>query len=443
MIKPTARSTALRVLTACRTASAWADAALNAQLARNRLPEQDAALATRIVYGIMQNQLYLDHCLSSYCTQKINHLQPPLADILRIGAYQIIYLDRIPDSAAVNESVNLAKLSGRSKASGLVNAVLRKVSQNKNQLPPVPKFPVLRRLSIQYSHPKWLVKRLLTLLGEVETEAFLQCNNHGAPVTIQTNPIKTTTEDLLSHLTTAGVTAKPHPWIPDCLELNGTGDLTKLESFRQGTFQVQDGAAKLVTLAATPMPGNTVIDVCAAPGGKSFSLAMAMGNQGKIVSCDLHPNKLKRVQEGANRLGLSCIETIAADGKVPQPGWAACADVVLVDAPCSGLGIIRKKPDIRYKKPNDLFALPVIQTAILENAATYVKPGGTLVYSTCTILPEENEQLTDAFLAEHPEYSREPFDLPKPVGKVDGQITFWPQKHDTDGFYICRMKRRK
>lgn len=167
-----------------------------------------------------------------------------------------------------------------------------------------------------------------------------------------------------------------------------------------------------------------------------------MGNTGSIRSCDLHENKLKRVRESAERLGISCIEAEAADGRVFKPEWETAFDVVLVDAPCSGLGIIRKKPDTRYKKADELFALPVIQNAILENAARYVAPGGTLVYSTCTILPEENEQVVDAFLAEHPDFSRESFTLPAPVGTTDGQLTLWPQRHDTDGFYICRMKRR-
>jgi 16S rRNA (cytosine967-C5)-methyltransferase len=211
--------------------------------------------------------------------------------------------------------------------------------------------------------------------------------------------------------------------------------------FQAGKFLVQDGAARLVTAAAAPRPGDRVIDVCAAPGGKSFSAAIAMGDRGSILSCDLHENKLKRIREGAQRLGLTCIETAAADGRAPHGEWTSSAELVLVDAPCSGLGIIRKKPEIRYKSANDIASLPVTQSAILENASTYVKPGGTLIYSTCTILPEENEQVTDAFLAEHPDFSRESFAFPDPVGETDGQVTLWPQRHGVDGFYICRMKR--
>lgn len=436
-----ARDTALRVLSAGRTASAWADASLKAQLLRDKLSGSEAALATRIVYGVLQNRALLDFYLSTYCSQKLNHLQHPLADILRIGAYQILFLDKVPDRAAVNEAVELAKNNGRGQASGLVNAVLRKVSLNKQQLPAVPDKDEVQYLSIRYSHPKWLVKRLLNLLGRQDAEAFLAANNEIAPMTVQVNTLKTTATELAEELQAAGVGVKNHAWIPDCLELSGSGDLTALRSFQAGEFFVQDSAAKLVSLIAQPKSEMTVIDVCAAPGGKSFGAAVAMKNQGEIFACDLHENKLKRVREGAERLGLDCIHTFSADGTVNRPEWNNSADVVLADVPCSGLGIIRKKPDIRYKSPEDLFTLTVVQSAILENAARYVKSGGTLIYSTCTILPEENSQIVDEFLAHHEEFRRETFEIPGPIGKTEGELTLWPQSHGTDGFYICCLRR--
>lgn len=440
--QPSARETALRVLVSCRTNNAWADAALKAQLCRGGLSAADAALCSRIVYGVIQNQLLLDFYIGAYCSQRPDHLQPPLLEILRIGAYQILFLDKVPDSAAVNTSVELAKLSKRGQAAGLVNAVLRKLAQNKNCLPPIPERDEARALSIRYSHPKWLTKRLLALLSREEAEAFMAVGNGVAPMTIQVNPLKISAEELAEELTAAGVTAVPHAWVPGCLELSGTGDLTALPAFQAGKFLVQDPAARLVSLAAGIQPGQRILDVCAAPGGKSFSAAFAMRDAGSVLACDLHENKLKRIQEGATRLGLTCIRTAAADGRRQVPDWVESFDTVLVDAPCSGLGIIRKKPDARYKRLDDLFALPVIQAAILDNAAAYVQPGGVLVYSTCTILPEENQQVTDAFLAEHPVFCREPFRLPEPVGETQGQLTLWPQRHDTDGFYICRMRRR-
>lgn len=438
-----ARETALHVLISVRTSDAWADASLKAHLAEDQLSGADTALATRLVYGVLQNQMLLDFWIGTYCSQRPDHLQAPLPDILRLGVYQIVFLDRIPDSAAVNESVNLAKQFGRARASGLVNAVLRKIVSHKENLPKVEERDTVKLLSITHSHPRWLVKRLLRILGEDETRAFLEVDNRAVPTTVQCNTLRNTPGELLAELTDSGVTTTSHSWVPGCFELSSTGDLAVLPAFREGKFLVQDAAARLTAYAAAPQPGMHVIDVCAAPGGKSFDAAIAMRNQGSILSCDLYENKLKRIQEGAKRLGLTCIAATAADGRAPHADWVESADLVLVDAPCSGLGIIRKKPDIRYKNPNLLENLPVLQTAILENAATYVKPGGTLIYSTCTILPEENEQVTGAFLAEHPTFSRESFCFPDPVGTVEsGQITLWPQRNDTDGFYICRMKRK-
>lgn len=437
-----ARETALRVLVSCRTNGAWADAALKAQMNRDGLSGADAALCSRIVYGVIQNRMLLDFYIGAYCSQKPDHLQVPLLDILRIGAYQILFLNKIPDSAAVNESVNLTRMVKRGQAAGLVNAVLRKISKNKENLPAIPDRDAEKYLSIRYSHPKWLVKRLMSILGREETEAFLAANNEIAPMTVQINPLKTKEEELITALEASGISVKVHPWVPNCLELSGTGDLTSLQAFRNGEFLVQDPAARLVSLIAEIQPGQKVLDVCAAPGGKSFSAAFAMKDEGHIQACDLHENKLIRIRESGERLGIHCIETAAADGRKQRPEWIGVFDTVLVDAPCSGLGIIRKKPDTRYKKADDLFALPVIQTEILENAATYVRPGGTLVYSTCTILPEENDQVVTAFLAEHPEFFLDAFELPQPVGKTDGQLTLWPHRHGTDGFYICRMKRQ-
>lgn len=436
-----ARETALRVLSSCRVGGAWADAALKAQLSRDGLSGPEASLCSRIVYGVTQNRLLLDFYLSAYCSQKPDHLQPPLLDILRIGAYQILFLDKVPDSAAVNTSVELAKTAGRSQAAGLVNAVLRKISQNKTTLPVIPERDEAKYLSIRYSHPKWLVKRLLTMLGREEAERFLAANNDQTSTAAQVNPLRGTAEALMEALEAQGVKAEAHPWLTDCLLLSGTGDLERLKPFQEGWFYIQDPAARLTVMALDVKPGDQVLDVCAAPGGKSFAAAVAMKNQGRILACDIHENKLKRIRDGAERLGLTCIEITTADGRVCCPEWTEQFDAVLVDAPCSGLGIIRKKPDVRYKKAEELFSLPVVQHDVLDNAAAYVRPGGLLVYSTCTILPEENSQTADAFLAEHPDFSRETFSLPS-VGQVPGEIALWPQRHGTDGFYICRMRRQ-
>ena len=437
-----ARTTALTALIATRRQGAWSDGILKEYVQRDRLDRRDAALASQLVYGVMQNRLLLDFYLGAYCSQKVDHLQPPLLEILRIGAYQILFLDKIPHSAAVNQAVEQAKDNGRAKAAGLVNAVLRQLSRNKVHLPRIPDQDALHSLSIRYSHPKWLVLRLLDLVGPDETQAFLRLDNDTVPTCIQVNPLRTTAEELERELRGAGAAVQPHPWLEGCLEITGTGDLRSMPAFREGRFLVQDAAARLAAMAAAAAPGNRVLDVCAAPGGKSFAMAMDMGDRGQILSCDVHPYKVKLIESGAKRLGLTCIRTTTADARENHAAWRQQADVVMADVPCSGLGIIRKKPDIRYKSPKELAQLPLIQRAILENAASYVRPGGTLVYSTCTVLPEENEDVTGDFLDQHPEFEPVRTVFPLPVGPCPGQVTLWPQRHGTDGFYICRMRRK-
>ncbi|MGM9618361.1 MAG: 16S rRNA (cytosine(967)-C(5))-methyltransferase RsmB [Oscillospiraceae bacterium] len=433
------RDTALFVLSACRDLGAWSDGSLKKAIARDGLDSRDAAFASRLCYGVLQNRAMLDSRLGLYCTQRVDHLEPAVREVLRLGAYQILFMDRVPDSAAVSESVEQIRRAGRPQAAGLVNAVLRKLAASKEQLPPIEGRTPAETLSIRYSHPHWLTVRLISLLGAEEAERFLAENNRPAPMTIQTNSLKTTPEDLRQELSAAGATAEPHPWMPGCFELSGSGDLEKLEAFQAGRFTVQDPAARLVSMAAGLQGGEFVIDTCAAPGGKSFAAAMEMKNKGRILSCDVHTHKLKLIESGAARLGITIIETAQADGREPKQELLGAADAVIVDAPCSGLGIIRKKPDIRYKDPKALQNLPAVQSAILRNAAAYVRPGGTLLYSTCTILPEENEGVTEAFLQTHPAFQREAFALP--FGGEAAEITLWPQRHRCDGFYICKMRK--
>ena len=438
---PNARDTALEVLMQVAKANAWSDGSLKRTIAKNKLDSRDASLATRLCYGVIQNRILLDYYIDVWCSQRADHLEPVVLNILRIGGYQILFMDKIPHSAAVNEAVEMVKRWGRPKAAGMVNAILRKFVTNWMDMPALPQGSTADFLSVRYSHPKWLVMRLLDILGPVETEQYLQKNNEAVPTTIQVNPLKTTAEMLEKELTAAGISVEKHPWQQDCFEVSGTGDLESLPAFREGRFMVQDAAARLVAMVAAPTPDAKVLDICAAPGGKSFALAMDMEDRGDILSCDIHPHKLKLIENGAMRLGLQSIRTTLADGSENHAAWVGQADLVVADVPCSGLGIIRKKPDIRYKNPKELQKLPEIQRAILDNAATYVRHGGTLVYSTCTVLPEENEEVTREFLSRHSDFALAPFELPMPIGKTDGSLTLWPQRYGTDGFYICRMYR--
>lgn len=440
--RSTARDTALEVLTQVERANAWSDGSLKRTIAKNRLDSRDAALATRLSYGVIQNRMLLDYYISYFCTQRAEKLEPVIRNILRIGGYQILFMDKIPQRAAVNEAVEMCKRCGKHRASGMVNAVLRKFVTNWLDMPDIPRKDTAEYLSIRYSHPRWLVERLLELLSPEEAEQYLEENNQVVPTTIQTNLLKTTDEKLMEQLRQHGVQAEKHPWMSHCFEVSGTGNLEQLPPFQDGLFLVQDAAARLAASAAAPKAGDRVLDVCAAPGGKSFAAAIEMEGQGEILSCDIHPHKLKLIESGAARLGITCLRTALADARENHTAWNGAADTVIADVPCSGLGIIRKKPDIRYKNPRELSQLPAIQGDILENAARYVRPGGVLVYSTCTVLPEENQQITEHFLKTHPEFQEEAFQLPEPIGHCAGHITLWPQRWGTDGFYICRMRKK-
>jgi len=436
-----ARETALSVLRACRRGGAWSDLGLKAALDKSGLDRRDAALASRICYGVIQNEALLDHYLAAFSSRPLDKLEPALPDILRIGAYQLLFMDRIPDTAAVNEAVTMAKRHASVKAAGFVNGVLRTLAAHKDALPPIPQEDRNAYLSIRYSHPLWLVERMSALLG-AETEAFLRCSNEPAPLTARVNRLKSDTDTLIGELRDEDIEAARHPWLPDSVLLPG-GDIRGVRAFEEGKLFVQDAAATLAVLAAGAKPGDTVLDVCGAPGGKSFALASALGGACRIVTRDLHPNKVRLIADGAKRLGMeTVIAAEQADAREAREEDRERFDLVIVDAPCSGLGIIRKKPDIRAKRPEDIAPLPAIQLAILSAASKAVKPGGTLLYATCTILPEENEDVVGAFTASDGRFAPAAFTLPGPAGSVPtGMLTLWPQIHGTDGFFICRLKR--
>lgn len=440
-----AREAAMLTLNTCQRQGGWSDGVLKKQLAAAQLDSRDAALATQLCFGVLQNQMLLDFYLSKFSNIPLKRMESKVLQILRLGAYQMLFLDKIPQSAAVNSAVTMAKAHCKNaRASGMVNGILRSLARSVDQMPTIPAHDQAEYLSTLYSHPKWLVEAYIQAVGEEEAARLMAANNSQPPTAVMVNTVRTTAEELTALLTEERVSVQPHPWLDDCLLLSRTGDLEQLEAFRQGLFYVQDAASRLSILAANPKPGMKVLDCCAAPGGKSFAMAIAMGNEGTITSCDLHPHKKRLIQAGADRLGLDIITPVTADGKVFRPEWEGAFELVLVDAPCSGLGVIRKKPDIRYKDPEPLAELPSIQMDILENASRYVRPGGTLVYSTCTVLRRENEAVAQAFLARHGDFKAETFTLPGEIGDVpSGMITLWPHRHGTDGFFICKMRKEE
>lgn len=433
-----ARTTALSALIACRKQGAWADGVLKEYIARDRLDKRDAALASRLCYGVLQNRMLLDHYIQACLTGSIKKLQPVVLDILRLGMYQILLMDKIPVSAAVNEAVEQGKKYANRSASGLINGVLRRAVREKDQL------PAPKSLAVRYSHPEELVSLLTDSVGNDQIEALLESHNLAPKTVIQVNRLVASAGQVREELEASGVALEPHPWLEDAFFASGTGNMEHLPLFRQGAFLVQDPAARLAVLAADIKPGMRVLDGCAAPGGKSFAAAMAMENVGSVTSCDIHEHKISLLAKGAERLQIGILEPNLQDARENQEDWNDAMDVVLADVPCSGLGVIRKKPDIRYKDLTGLERLPQIQLDILRNLCRYVKPGGTLVYSTCTILKRENEAVVRQFLEEHPSFSMVPFALPEQLGgRCDGWITLLPSVHETDGFFICKLRRDK
>lgn len=418
-----ARTAALDALYALRRGTFSSEALEHAAAG---LDKRDAAMCARIVRATVQNLDYIDYVIGLWCRTPVKKLEAQVLDILRISVSQLLFLDRIPPSAAVNEGVNLCRERGKARAASLVNGVLRRVAENRGRIPDVPGAGSDEYLSTRYSHPLWLTREFVRRRGYDGAEAVLAADNAEPPLTIQTNTLRTTPERLLEALTAAGYEAKPGI-CAGSFDLTGAGNVADIPGYSDGLFYVQDAAARLAVESAGIEPGMSVLDACSAPGGKSFAAAMLMGGRGEILACDLKPKRLKRVDEGASRLGIDIITTRAMDARHPGEELRARFDVVIADAPCSGLGVIRRKPEIRFKPEQELAALPEIQLGILENLAACVKPGGVLQYSTCTLLERENEDVVRAFLEKDSGFT------------ATLERTLWPDSDKTDGFFICRM----
>ena len=429
-----AREAALSALERCRRSGAWSSASIDEAIREYGLDQRARALTSAICLGVLQNMRLCDYVIDGLVGGR--KLEPKVRDILRTAVYQLLFMDRIPASAAVNEAVALSKKLGYQRASGLVNAVLRKVADGGRTLPEITAANEAEILSIRYSHPVWLAEKLLKEYGRDFTESFFAANNAAADTAIQINTLKISTGDYLALLGKNDIAAQRHEWMPDCLLVKGS--VTALPGYEDGLFYVQDPAAKASILAAGLTPGMSVLDACAAPGGKSFAAAIAMQNEGSILSRDLHEKKLRLIKEGSERLGFSVITVKAADARAESDGEF---DAVIADVPCSGLGVIRKKPEIRFKTAQEIADLPEIQTAILQKLSESVKPGGVLIYSTCTVLREENEDIIRAFLKTRDDFVPEDFTLPNGLASRDGHLTLWPHINGTDGFFTAKLRR--
>ena len=398
-----ARQAALENLERFRRDGAWSGSGIDSAIKKYSLDGREAALTARLCLGVLQNSSLCDYYIGCYCRSK---LEPKVRDILRLGVYQLLFMDKIPARAAVSESVALCKVSGYARAAGLVNAVLRRVAENADALPEIPGQGTAKYLSIKYSHPEWLVQYVMDRKGYAFAEAFLAANNRPAGLTIQVNR-----------------------------------SAVALPGFDQGLFYVQDRAARTAVEIASPKPGMQVLDACSCPGGKSFAAAIAMENWGSILSCDIHEKKLRLVRSGAERMGITIIDTCPRDAREPDESLHQRFDLVIADVPCSGLGVIGKKPEIRNKDRASLEGLPAIQRDILRNLSDFVRPGGTLLYSTCTILEEENQAVVRSFLSERNDYMLEGFSVAG-IDCPEGMYTFWPNVDGTDGFFAAKLKRK-
>ena len=447
MSKHNSRELALKILFQVNEEGAYANLALDKALFSCKdLDPRDRGLITEIIYGSVKYRGKLDYVLNQFAKTKVKKMDHWTRNNLRMALYQIMFLDKVPDSAAVDESVKLAKKYGRSDK--FVNAVLRNYLRGKDtmQWPDKTKQPV-EYLCVEYSFPQWMVERFVRQYGMTDTEKLLQYYNQPAPLWIRTNTLKISREALKTQLEQEGIVVSESRYTPEGLQIHSAVNLHQLKAFQQGLFTVQDESSMLVALAAEPDKDMRILDVCSAPGGKSTHMAQLMKNTGSIYACDIHKHRLELIEENCKRLGITNIKTVEQDGTVLTRRWQEPFDVIVCDVPCSGLGVLGRRADARWSKESeDIAGLCGIQKRILEEAAQLVVPGGTLIYSTCTITPEENQDMVEQFLARHPEYEADNtitdcwLNMDK---ETNGYVQFLPFIDDMDGFFIARMVRKE
>lgn len=442
------RNAAFLTLLRIEKERSYADILINHELQAGGLTGPDRGLYTELVYGTLRMQGTLDHIIGHFSKTPPPKLERAVVLLLRLGLYQMFFLDRIPVSAAVNETVNLAKQYA-AKASGFINAVLRSADRGRDSIsyPDAVKEPAAF-LAARHSHPRWIVEGWLEQLGNDEATELAAALSAPPPFTIRVNRLKIGRDALQQRLQAEGVTAVPCQYAPDGLTVTSSVSLPHLRCFSEGLFTVQDEASQLTALLLAPQPGNAILDLCAAPGGKATYLAELTGDRCSLVACDRNPRKLALIREATERLGIQNISPTLLDATRPlERLQTRLFDRILVDAPCSGLGVIHRNPEGKWwKLPTDPARLAVTQLALLENAATRLKPQGILVYSTCSTSPVENEQVVDIFLKQHADFMVEPVSkvVPQTTAMETRQGFFrsWPHRHGMDGFFAARLIRK-
>ena len=434
-----ARQIAFEILLKIEKDKAYSNLAIDSAVKAFSPDSTDCAFISRLVYGVTERKITLDYIISGCLSQSINKLKKEVLVVLRLGVYQLVFSDKIPPSAAVNESVKLVKNNKCGFASGLVNAVLRKVSKDGFNVPSDMDF--VERVSVMYSAPVELVKFLSYHYGENNAEDFLAAALLPKKVIVRVNTVKTNAQELKELLEKEGVGVIDTD-TPNAFQVELNKAVYETECYKKGLFHVEDISSQLCIEALAPFENCTLIDVCSAPGGKTFTAAEYMNNKGVVYSCDIYESRTELIKEGADRLGLSCIKPFVNDATEFNEAFPQ-ADRVLCDVPCSGMGIISKKPEIKYKKLDDIKELLPIQKKILETSSRYVKKGGRLVYSTCSVNPNENRKICDAFLKDHPEFSSVKV-LPHIQRMADegDYLTLTMHKNNCDGFFIAVFDRK-
>lgn len=430
-----ARQVAFEALLKVHKDGAYSNLAVDSLLKENgNLDERDKAFVCNLVYGTLDRLILIDYNLGLYLNQPVRKLKPELHTILRMGTYQLLFMDKVPSRAAVNESVNLAKVNKSSFAASLVNAVLRRVSDNGLKLPEGdendPDF-----LAIKYSCPEWLISLWINSYGYDNAIQLAEKSLEAPPLVIRVNTTKVSVDDLIWKLAEEGVVSEKTDIAENALVISNTGAVEDLLAYKEGLFHAQDLASQLCCMALDPKEGDTVFDLCSAPGGKAFTIAETMNNTGVVRAFDIYQSRVELIKSGAERLGLTNVYTYLSDASIYNENYGK-ADKILCDVPCSGLGIIRRKPEIRFKNKQDIDNLPDLQYRILCNAIRYLEEGGRLVYSTCTLNPKENEEICERFLAEHPDFSSVKILPEKQRYSETDSLTLMTHLHSTDGFFI-------
>lgn len=442
-----AREAALKVLYEIENNNAYSNIELNKYLSNYNLSELDKSLITELVYGVEKYKVAIDYDISQISNIQLSKISKWIINILRIGIYQIKYLDKIPESASVNESVKLAKRYGNQGSVKFVNGVLRNYIRNKDTIIYPDKADLINYLSVKYSYPKWIIELFLKGYDAEFTEELLNSSNEVPDLTIRVNRLKCSKDELIQVLQEDFVEVQDAKYISDALLIKSPKPINILKAYKDGLFQVQDESSMLVGIILDPKPGETIIDVCAAPGGKSTHIAELIQNKGLIHSRDIHSHKLKLIEENANRLGINIIKTGEYDATKLDNDLVDKCDRVVVDAPCSGLGIMRRKPDIKWNKENSgINSLTNLQNNIIEISSKYVKKGGILIYSTCTINKRENLDVVNNFLNNNETFKLVDISNNLPDGlsiktSREGYIQTYPNIDGIDGFFIAKMIR--